>query len=177
MSYHLKKSTILLFNIYCIVAFPAIMAFYHEILIKRFTKIFIPLLTAAFFLTAITVATDQGMNVANNITWSLSSVLITAVSFLFVAGLRLMDDSTFSKNQFHVTNIIINSSLGIYYFVTVIFFAARTYIFSHFSPDDIRYFWIFHNALNMLKNFGIAVAFYLSAKTIAELSKKRKQII
>jgi hypothetical protein len=166
MYYH--RSTNPAINLYIIVAFPAIMAFYHEILIKRSGKITVRVFTVVFLVSAIIFAAEQGLNVANHNTWMLSSILITITSLLFVVDLRLMDDSNFAKNHFHTTNIIINSSLAFYYFFTIILFAITDYVFSHFTPEDSRYFWIFHDAIYVLKNFGITVAFYLSAKSVLE---------
>lgn len=151
-------------NLYRIIAFPAIMWFYHETLIKRSFKILVRIFTAGFLILAAIFAFDQGLNVVNHNTWTLSSILTTITSFLFVADLNLMSEANFEKNRFHQTNILLNTSLAIYYSITIVWFALSDYVFSHFSYEDVRYFWSFHNAVHVLKNIGIGVAFYLCAK-------------
>jgi hypothetical protein len=163
MLYH-QRTNVLSNNLYYIVAFPAIMVFYYETLSKRSLKILVRIFTIAFLVFALIFALEQGLNVVNYNTWILSSVLITATSFFFVADLNLMEQSIFLNNRFHETNIILNTSLALYYFVTIVLFALTNYIFSHFTPEDARYFWTFHNAIHVLKNGGIAVAFYLSTR-------------
>jgi hypothetical protein len=159
-----NKSPILYINLYFIVAFPAIMLFYHETLIKKSFKVLVRIFTVIFLLLASIFAFQQGLTVVNNNSWTLSSALITITSFLFVGDLNLMDDSNFSKNPSHETNIILNTSLALYYFVTIVIFAVTGYIFSNLSTEDILYFWSFHNVAHVLKNIGVAFAFYLSGK-------------
>jgi hypothetical protein len=165
-------SNILYLNLYFIVAFPAIMLFYHETLIKKSLKILVRIFTIVFLTCAIVFAFQQGLKIVNNNTWTLSSALITITSFLFVGDLNFMDDSNFTKNPFHQTNIILNTSLALYYFVTIVIFAATGYIFSNLSKEDIFYFWSFHNVAHVLKNIGVAVAFYLSAKRNVALMER-----
>jgi hypothetical protein len=160
-------------NLYFIVSFPAIMWFYHETLIKRSLKISVRIFTIVFLVLALIFALDQGLHVLNSNTMTLSSILITITSFFFVADLNLMDESSFAKNRFHETNIILNTSLALYYFATIVVFAIADYIFSNLSADDGRLFWSFHNAIHILKNCGIAVAFYLSAKRSYELTNSK----
>jgi hypothetical protein len=151
-------------NLYRIIALPAIMWFYHETLIKRSFKILVRIFTIGFLVVVLIFAVNQGLSVPNYEVMTLSSILITVTSLFFVGDLNLMDQSAFVNNRFHQTNIILNTSLALYYFVTIVLFAVTDYIFSHFTPEDIRLFWCFHNAAHVLKNAGITVAFYLSAK-------------
>jgi hypothetical protein len=161
-------------NLYFIVALPAIMWFYHETLIKRSLRFVVRIFTIAFLVLAFIFAFNQGMDVLNYNTWTLSSILITVTSFFFVADLNLMDESNFLNNRFHETNIILNTSLALYYFITVVMFAVSDYVFSHTTPEGGRFFWACHNSLNLLKNGGVTVAFYLSAKRSHELPTFQK---
>lgn len=163
LMYNLKP-TALSNNLYYIVALPAIMWFYHETLIKPSLKILVRIFSIGFLVLAVIFALQQGLNVLNYNTMMLASFLISLTSFFFVGDLNLMDAANFAKNQFHTTNIILNTSLALYYFATIFLFAVTDYIFSHFTPEDARIFWTFHNAIHVMKNGGIAVAFYLSAK-------------
>lgn len=153
------------------IAFPAIMWFYHETLIKRPLKIVIRIFTVIFLAAALIFAIQQGLNVPNYNTMTLSSILITVASFFFVADLNLMDESQFMNNPFHETNIILNTSLALYYFTTIIMFAISDYVFSQTTVEGARFFWACHNTLNVLKNVGVTVAFYLTAKRIHALPK------
>lgn len=169
------KATVLSNNLYFIIAFPAIMWFYHETVTKRPLKIIIRVFTIGFLALALIFGLEQGLAEANNTnTWALSSILITLTSFFFVADLNLMDDSNFLKSRFHESNIILNTSLALYYFITIIMFSISQYVFTHTAPEGVRLFWACHNALNVLKNAGIAVAFYLSAKSTQGAVKKPK---
>lgn len=161
-------ANVVLHNIYRIVAFPAIMWFYHETLVKQSLKILIRIFTIAFLIIASIFALIHGLAEMNNVTWIVSSLLITITSFFFVGDLRLMKESDFNKNRYHETNILLNTSLALYYFATIILFALSDHIFTHFTPEDIRYFWSFHNLAHVLKNAGVASAFYLSAKVYIE---------
>ena len=163
LAYH-QITNVLPHNLYHIIAFPAIMWFYHETLINRSFKILVRIFIVGFLIIALVFAFDQGLNVLNHTTWTISSILTMIVSLLFVADLSLMSKSNFETNQFHQTNIILNTSLAIYYFVTIVWFSLSDYVFSNFSYEDVRYFWSFHNLAHGLKNIGIAVAFYLCTK-------------
>jgi hypothetical protein len=171
---HKKISNIFYINLYTIIAFPVIMVFYHETLIKRSLKILVRIFTVVFLASALIFALHQGLVVVNSNTWTLSSILITITSFFFVGDLNLMDESSFLNSRFHETNVILNTSLALYYFSTIIMFAMTEYIFSHFTQDDIRFFWMFHNAAHVFKNVGITLAFYLSAKRISALANSSK---
>jgi hypothetical protein len=161
-------------NLYFILAFPAIMWFYHETLVKRSLKILVRVFTIVFFVLALMFALDQGLNVLNYNTMILSSILITVSSFFFVGDLNLMDEANFTNNRFHETNIILNTSLALYYFSTIFLFAVTDYIFSHFTLEDSLYFWAVHNSIHISKNVGVTVAFYLSAKRISTNFQKSK---
>lgn len=151
-------------NLYFIVAFPAIMWFYHETLIKKSLKHITLIFTAVFFLFAGIFIFRSGLNVLNHNMFMTSSILVSITSLLFLRDLNLMDASDFLKNKFHQTNIVLNSSLAVYYFATVIVFAVSDYVFANASPEGFRLFWGFHNILNISKNIGIAFAYYLSGK-------------
>jgi hypothetical protein len=159
-------------NLYFIFAFPAIMWFYHETLVKRSLKILVRVFTVGFLLLALIFALDQGLNVLNYNTMILSSILISITSFFFVGDLNLMDERNFTKGRFHETNIILNTSLALYYFFTIILFSLTDYVFTHLTAEDAIFFWGFHNALHVLKNVGVTVAFYLSAKRSRILNQK-----
>ncbi|NBW36781.1 MAG: hypothetical protein EBR30_17505 [Cytophagia bacterium] len=38
------------------------------------------------------------------------------------------------------------------------------FVFSQLTPNEARSFWSIHNIINVLKNLGIALAFFLSGK-------------
>lgn len=178
-SARIYKTSVLSNNLYFIVAFPAIMWFYHETLVKPILKITIRVFTILFLVLALISALDQGLNVLNYNTMTLSSILITITSFFFVADLNLMNAEDFAKNPFHKTNIILNTSLTIYYLATIIIFALSDYIYSNLSTEDTRFVWVSHNGTHVLKNVGIAIAFYLSAKRGVgeiQLPKSQRQI-
>lgn len=167
------KSTIISNNIYFILALPAIMIFYHEVLGRRSLKLLVRIFTVIFLLATLISILDQGLNVPNTYSMTMSSILVTITSILFVADLKLMDPADFAKNPFHHTNIIVNTSLAIYYFATIIIFAASDYIYLHLTIGDSLYVWASHNATHVLKNAGLAIAFYSSAKS--ELPATRLQ--
>ena len=158
------KSTSISNNLYFILALPAIMWFYHETLTKKILKIIVRILTIGFLIVAFVLALKQGLNVNHYTTFTLSSILVTVTSLFFVVDLNLMDDAKFSTNKFHESNIILNTSLALYYFITIVIFAVSDYFFSTMSQKDSYLFWAFHNMIHMAKNVGIAVAFYLSIK-------------
>lgn len=146
-------------------AFPAIMWFYHETLKKNSFKIIIRIFTVTFLVLAFILGFQQGFNVFNYNTWTLHSILVTITSFFFIADLNLMEESNFSENPHHKTNILLNTSLALYYFITIVLFGVSEYIDAYFTPEDNRYFWSFHNMVHVLKNVGLTVAFYLTVKT------------
>ncbi|HEY0652173.1 MAG TPA: hypothetical protein VGD65_03555 [Chryseosolibacter sp.] len=154
----------LIINLYFIFAFPAIMWFYHETLIKRSLKVLTRIFTIAFLVVAVIFAVNEGMDTLSFKTWMVSSILITVTSFFFVADLNLMDASSFLNNPYHKTNIFINTSLALYYFITTVMFAVSDYVFAHSTREGGFAFWACHNMLNVMKNIGLAVAFYMSAK-------------
>ena len=151
-------------NSYCILAFPAIMWFYHETLNKRSFQYIIRIFTILFLIFAFISAVDQGLNTFNYNTWTVSSILIAITSLFFAADLNLMEHPNFAKNPHHKTNIILNTSLAVYYFIAFAVFASQVYIRSNFTNEDVDYFWSFHNLAHVLKNLGVTIAFYLSAK-------------
>lgn len=151
-------------NMYCILALPATMLFYQETLVKRELRILTHIFTIVFLIVALFLALDQGLIVANHNTWTLSSVLLAIASLLFVGDLNLMDETTFTKNRFHQTNILLNTSLAFYHIMTTIVFLSADYVFTHVSPEDFNLFWGSQNVAHILKNIGFAVAFYLSSK-------------
>jgi hypothetical protein len=162
-------------NLYFIVSFPVIMWFYHETLTNRSLQMLVRIFTIGFLLSAMIFTLRQGLTVMNFNTLTLSSILLTITSFFFVADLNLMDQKSFSRNAFHETNIILNTSLGLYHFVTIVMFAVSDYAFAHLSLEDAYYFWAFHNVVNVSKNIGITVAFYLSARRIHALAPYHKR--
>jgi hypothetical protein len=173
-------STVTSNNLYFIIAFPAIMLFYHETLLTRSLKIFVRFFTVIFLVTALFSVLDQGLNVQNTYAMILSSILITITSLLFVADLNLMDPAQFAKNPFHETNIILNTSLAVYYFATIIIFAVTDYVHSHVALEDALWVWASHNTTHILKNAGVAVAFYLSAKrslALVDVQKSKPKAI
>lgn len=151
-------------NLYFIVAFPAIMWFYHETLIKRSLKMTVRIFCAFFFLLALIIVLQNGIRTPEYTIWMASSILITISSFFFVVDLHLMDFNNFLNNPFHKTNILINTSLALYYFITTVMFAVSDYVFAHTSREGGFAFWACHNGLNILKHIGIAAAFVMSAK-------------
>lgn len=153
-------------NLYFIVAFPAIMWFYYETLIKKSLKNITRIFSLVFFVSATWLGFTVGLRVQNHELFMLSSILISITSLLFIRDLNIMNPSDFLKNQFHLTNIILNTSLALYYFATMIMFAISDYVFANASVEGSRLFWALHNALNIGKHVGIAVAFYLSTKPI-----------
>lgn len=178
LGFYFGKSSWVANNLYCILCLPAIMWFYYVTMSKRTLKIVICIFTFTFLTLALILALREGLQVPNYFTMTLSSILITTTSFFFVGDLKLMDTSHFAKHQFHQTNILINTSLAFYYFITIILFAFTDYIFATTSPDDGRLFWSFHNAMHVLKNVGITLAFYLTAKasiTFANTQNSRLQ--
>jgi hypothetical protein len=159
-------------NLYLIIAFPTIMLFYHEMLVKRSLKNLVRIITLVFLAIALISIFYHGLNVPNTYSMTLSSVLIMIVSLFFVADLNLMDPGDFAKNPFHQTNILLNTSLSVYYFTTIIIFAVTDYVHANTTIADARYVWASHNLMHVLKNVGLAVAFYLSAKRINVLMRK-----
>lgn len=151
-------------NLYFIVAFPAIMWFYHETLIKKSLKKVTKVLTVIFFVFALIFIYKSGLNVLNHSIFLTSSIIISVTSLLFLRDLNLMNASDFLKNKYHQTNILLNCSLAVYYFATVIIFSTSDYVFANASAEGFRLFWGFHNLLNISKNIGISIAFYRSAK-------------
>ncbi|HEY0739920.1 MAG TPA: hypothetical protein VGD40_00610 [Chryseosolibacter sp.] len=160
--YHQPNS--LPINLYFIIAFPAIMWFYHETLAKRSLKNVTRIFTLIFFLLAAVFIIKSGLQVVNHGLFMLSSILVSITSLLFIRDLNVMGDSDFLKNEFHKTNIFLNTSLATYYFATVIIFSVSDYVFASASEEEFNLFWAFHNILNISKNIGITAAFYLTAK-------------
>lgn len=159
-----KVSNSVIINLYFIVAFPAIMWFYHETLIKPILKLLVRIFCTLFLVLALALALLNGIHSPDYTIWMTSSILITLTSLFFVVDLNLMDASNFLNNPFHKTNILINTSLALYYFVTTVMFAVSDYVFAHATREGGFAFWACHNGLNILKNIGVAVAFYRSAK-------------
>lgn len=151
-------------NLYFIISFPTIMWFYHETVTKRSLKIVIRIFTLVFLISAAIFGFAQGFDVFNSNTFMLSSILITITSFFFVVDLNTMELSNFAKSPFHEANILLNTSLALYYFVTILLFALWDHIHSSFPVNEILNFYTFHNALHILKNIGITVAFYRIAQ-------------
>ena len=134
------------------------------------TRIF----TIGFFVLALIFAIDRGLYNTNFNTWMLSSILMSVTSLFFVADLNLMDQSTFTKNPFHESNILVNTSLALYYFVTVVVFALSDYVVTHTTLEGFLQFWNFHNTIHVLKNVGLTVAFYLCAKRFDSLMESQQ---
>ena len=164
-------------NLYFIVAFPALMWFYHETLTKKSLKLLVRVFTAAFVILALIFALKQGIRITNFNTLTLSSILVTITSFFFVADHNLRDERSFARNPFHETNINLNTSLALYSFVTIVIFAVSDYVFARLSLEDAYLFWAGHNAINVAKNIGISVAFYFSAMRSKSLGEVNKNII
>ncbi|HEY0739921.1 MAG TPA: hypothetical protein VGD40_00615 [Chryseosolibacter sp.] len=162
--YYSRTPNHLSINLYFIIAFPAIMWFYHEILMRRSLKNITRIFTVVFFVLTAIFIFRSGLNVLNHSIFMTSSILISITSLLFIRDLNLMDASDFLNNKFHQTNILLNTSLAVYYFATVIVFSVSDYVFANASAEGFRLFWGFHNILNVSKHVGFAIAFYLSSK-------------
>ena len=146
-------------NLYYIISLPVIMAFYHETLTKRTLKILVRLLTVVFLVVALIFAIKQGLAVNNFNTWTLSSIVVSVTSLFFVGDLNLMDESSFRKNVSHEANILLNTSLAVYYFATVVLFILTEYILANYKLADVLFIWTLHNTVHVLKNIGIDIAF------------------
>ncbi|HEY0739919.1 MAG TPA: hypothetical protein VGD40_00605 [Chryseosolibacter sp.] len=163
--YHRPNS--LLNNLYFFLSFPVVMWFYHEILVRKSLKNATRIFTVIVFVLGMILFLRSGMNVMHHGLFLIASILISISSLLFIRDLNLMTASDFFTNKFHKTNIILNTSLALYSFTAVIVFSVSDYVYENASREGFRFFWAFHNALNILKNIGIAIAFYLSAKVVS----------
>lgn len=156
-------STILFNNLYSIMSFITLTAFYYEL---GFKKRFVFLLTMAFVVFNISTIYFAGSALNTKpltFYWAINASIIVFLSIAYMAILPSMQIERFLDRCLY-SNLAINIFILIYFTGAAIIFCFAEFVFTNLTPNEARIFWTSHNILNILKNVGIAVGLFLTGK-------------
>ena len=150
----------IVFNIKDILQFFIIYTVYANWLLRRFVwLLFFAMLS--YCIGAIVTITFQGVNVYNAYLWSLSSGIISIFTLIYPESLIRTPERTRAYEN-EKSSLILNSSLSLYFLTTIFIFQLAPFFFEKMDHDILMLTWTCHNMANILKNTGIAIAFYLN---------------
>lgn len=162
-------------NLYTVVEFILISVFCYKILFQNKARLFLYFGSVTFLVSLVVLGVVKGFLFPNNYLWSISSFILGTYSILYFCFIPFMIiERYFDKHLF--SNIILTSSLCLYCFASVILFIFMDFVFANLTADQAKGFWSIYNIINVLKNVGITLAFFLSGKrnvymTFSQLEK------
>jgi hypothetical protein len=150
-------------NIYIVFAFILLNGFYYLILFQKEGKKILLIVSCIFAIMLIIVALITGFGQVDSRFWVLCSGILAFNSILYFCSVpSMIVERYFDKYLF--SNLVLNASFLLYFFTSIILFIFMDFVFSQLTPNEARSFWSIHNIINVLKNVGIALAFFLSGK-------------
>jgi hypothetical protein len=164
-----NQSSIFIVNSYGIIAFCFLSAFYRQIIFAKRASLVQYITIFVFLISLALLGVSGALDYPNNYVWAISSLILAINSILYFYFLphmvvaRYLDQNLFS-------NFVLNASLSLYFFTSIILFSFMDFVFNHLSVAEAKAFWSIHNIVNILKNLGIAFAFFLSGKRKAYIS-------
>jgi hypothetical protein len=164
-----SRSSIIIVNFYSITAFGLLSVFYYQIIFAKRSSLIQYFTTLLFLISMFTLGLNGFFLYANNYVWAISSIILGLYSILYFYFIphmvieRYLDQNLFS-------NFVLNASLSVYFLTSIILFLFMDFVFMHLSVAEAKAFWSIHNIVNILKNLGIAFAFFLSGKRKAYIS-------
>jgi hypothetical protein len=172
-------SSIFIVNAYSIIAFVLLNLFYHQILFIKRARIVQYITGAIFLISMVWFGTETGFSKPSNYTWAISSAGFALYSFLYFYFIPLMIVERYLDLHLF-SNVVLNISLCLYFVTSIILFFFMDFVFANQTIEEARAFWSIHNIINILKNFGIALAFFLSGKrkpyiSLTQLEKMKSE--
>ncbi|HEY0652615.1 MAG TPA: hypothetical protein VGD65_05780 [Chryseosolibacter sp.] len=156
-------SSAVFFHSYGIVAFMVFNFYYYELFFHKKASKYQYITILIFALTVVSYFSfNSGLTLSNYI-GPISSAILGINSLLYFYFISTMIvERYFDMHLF--SNFAVNASLSLYFFTTIILFSFMDFAFTELTIEQERSFWSIHNIINILKNIGIALGFFLSGK-------------
>lgn len=169
-----------LFNAYQIVMFFLTTWFFYELVYKKKSE-FIALVSIGIYLSVLIFSIiSSGLYVNYSNLWLTGAIITLVNSVVYIFNIPIMViDRYFDSNL--LSNMIFNASIFGFFFVATIIYFLFDPVSKLENINDVKAFWTIHNAFNILKNFGFALAFFYTGKrsvymTVEQLERIAKHI-
>lgn len=154
--------TPIIFNLHDIGQFLIITTLYVMLFQKR--AVYYLVITIVLYVVGITATiTVMGMTVYHNYMWALSALLISIISVVYLS-VHTARPTEFANNKDVYNTLVMNASFLFYFLSTFAFFLFVDLIFKKMTDDWIRITWLYHNAIGLIKNLGLAIAILLTGR-------------
>lgn len=170
----------LLFNLYEIIAFVLITWFFYVLVYKKKSEL-VALISIGVFASVLIYSTIQyGFDRNFSGLWVTSAIITLIHSTVYVFNIpRMVIDRYFDNNL--LSNMIFTASMFAFFFVAMIVYFLFDPVSKVEDDNSLKAFWSIHNAFNILKNLGFALAFYYTGKrsvymTVEQLERIAKQL-
>lgn len=171
-------SSSILGNSYVVVQFFLTTWLYYELVYKKKSE-FIALIGTGVFLSVLIFSVFRyRLDTYYLSLWTIGAIITFVYTIVYVFNVpRMVIERYFDANL--LSNMIFNASMFIYFFAAlIIFFLTDS---SSNDQNTHQTFWSIHNAFNILKNIGFALAFYYTGKrkiymTLEQLEKIAQQL-
>ncbi len=95
--------------------------------------------------------------------WTTAAVITVIHAMFYVFNIpRMVTERYFDPHL--LSNMIFNASLFVYFFVALVIFFLFDSMARTQDTEAFKAFWSIHNAFNIIKNLGFALAFYYTGK-------------
>jgi hypothetical protein len=135
--------------------------FFYELVYKKKSE-FIALIGIGVYISVLIFSIlKYGFDVYYLVLWTTGATITFIHTIVYVFNVpRMVIERYFDTNL--LSNMIFNASMFIYFFASlIVFFLADS---SSKDQNTLQTFWSIHNAFNVLKNTGFALAFYYTGK-------------
>lgn len=171
--YEHKLSTFTLFNVYNVLHFICLSCFYYIVMFndRESTKgnkaIFV--IGSLIYLTGfILIALVQGFSQYQGIAWTIGGAII---SIYAVQHYNFLVAHPFKADKDLTSYLYVNGSVIVYFTMTLCLLLMANFILNTLNPTEAKVIWTLHNANNIMRNIGFAVAFlYLGKAKLQFLS-------
>jgi hypothetical protein len=159
--YSHRMSTVMLFNVYCILQFLIIASFYYQVdIIRKFSDFFFAGVLLVLILAGLNTFSVQGLNQYQTYSWAMFSV--TLVSFSIFHLLNITSGYPFDRQ----VSSAMGFSIGIIVYFSFNFwlFLITAFITDPADRDSSLVIWAFNNLNNIAKNLIFAWAMFQTGK-------------
>jgi hypothetical protein len=151
-------------NLYEILQFLLLNWFYYVLVYNKKSE-FIALVSIGSFLAVLIYSFLQktSFNFYFFNVWGIGAIVMVVHALVYVVNIpRMLIQRYFDNNL--LSNLMFNASIFIYFFVSLVAFFLIDAASKSQTTDSLRGVWSIHNAFNIMKNIGFAVAFYQTGK-------------
>jgi hypothetical protein len=173
-------SSAIVFNLYQVLLFFSTTWFFYELVYKKKSE-FIALVSIGVYLSVLIFSVVRyGLYQNYSSLWVTGAIISVIHATVYVFNIpRMVIDRYFDNNL--LSNMIFTSSMFIFFFVAGIVYFLYDPISKAEEINTLKAFWSIHNAFNILKHLGFALAFYYTGKrsiymTLEQLNRIAQQL-